>query len=206
MHKIKRNTDSDVEAVAFAFCERWSGAVRFEVRAAAEGELPVEEAASLLAMHCLVQAKQPADYVVLVVPREGLLESVGQRAQQLLSAGRRAAESAVQLSARQREVLGHVLHDLSNKEIGALLHVAERTVKFHVSQLLAKFKAQNRAALKRGVAVGMLPASAVPSDTLFGFVVPPELEQAPKRGEPQPLRSLDLSSSRQERTRRLARA
>jgi DNA-binding CsgD family transcriptional regulator len=135
----------------------------------------VEEAASLLAMHCLVRAQAPDEYVVLVVPRRELLDSVGGRAQQLLSACRDAAGSNVKLSPRQREVLDHVLRDLSNKEIGARLHVTERTIKFHVSRLLAKFKARDRAGLKYEAAIGMLPASAVPGDTLFGFLVPPEL-------------------------------
>jgi DNA-binding CsgD family transcriptional regulator len=160
---------------AFAFCERASGAIRFQVRAAADGELPVEEAASLLAMHCLVRAQKPEEYVVLVVPRHELIESVGARADQLLIAGRKAAGSGVRLSARQREVLDHVLQDLSNKEIGSRLNVTERTVKFHVSRLLSKFKARDRAGLKHEAAMGMLPVSAVPGDTLFGFPVPPEV-------------------------------
>jgi DNA-binding CsgD family transcriptional regulator len=145
------------------------------VRAAADGELPVEEAASMLAMHCLVRAQKPQEYIVLVVPRRNLLEPVGGRAEQLLTAGRQAAGSGARLSARQREVLDHVLQDLSNKEIGARLHVSERTVKFHVSRLLAKFKAQDRTGLKHEAAIGMLPTSSVPGDTLFGFMVPPEL-------------------------------
>lgn len=145
------------------------------MRAAQDGELPLEEAASLLAMHCLVRAQRPEDYVVLVVPRQQMIEPVGARAEQLLSAGRKAAGSNVPLSARQREVLDHVLQDLSNKEIGARLHVTERTVKFHVSRLLSKFKARDRAGLKHEAAIGMLPASAVPGDTLFGFFVPPEV-------------------------------
>ena len=156
--------------------------------------MPVEEAASLLAMHCLVRAQAPHDYTVLVVPRRELLDAVGQRAQHLLAAGRTAAGSNVVLSPRQREVLEHVLQDLSNKEIGARLHITERTVKFHVSRLLAKFKAHDRLSLKREAAMGMLPASAVPGDTLFGFVVPPELAAAAQehppehgRGRPQPM-------------------
>jgi len=215
LQRTRRNTHATchsgeltgVEAGAFAFCERASGAIRFQVRAT-DGVLPVEEAASLLAMHCMVRAQRPEDYVVLVVPRQELLEPVGGRAQQLLTAGRRAVGSGVKLSQRQREVLDHVLQDLSNKEIGARLHVTERTVKFHVSRLLSKFKARNRAGLKHEAAIGMLPASAVPGDTLFGFLVPPELGartngQAGKSNngrasEPRPARLLDFCSGRRE--------
>jgi DNA-binding CsgD family transcriptional regulator len=199
---------SGVPAGAFAFCERASGAIRFQVRAAADGELPIEEAASLLAMHCLVRAQKPEEYVVLVVPRNELMEPVGGRAEQLLTAGRKAAGSGVRLSSRQREVLDHVLQDLSNKEIGSRLHVTERTVKFHVSRLLSKFKARDRAGLKHEAAVGMLPASAVPGDTLFGFPVPPEVvargnaaaDNGNGHGEmKKPLRSASLLDFRMER-------
>jgi DNA-binding CsgD family transcriptional regulator len=198
-----------VAAGAFAFCERASGAIRFQVRAAADGQLPVEEAASLLAMHCLVRAQRPEEYVVLVVPRQELLESVGSRAQQLLTAGRKAAGSNFKLSVRQREVLDHVLQDRSNKEIGARLNVSERTVKFHVSRLLAKFKARDRAGLKQEAAIGMLPASAVPGDTLFGFPVPPELVARTNGHEPKngsngnglrAARLLDFRAGRREET------
>jgi DNA-binding CsgD family transcriptional regulator len=197
-----------VEAGAFAFCERASGAIRFQVRAAADGELPIEEAASLLAMHCLVRAQRPEEYTVLVVPRQKLFEPVGGRAEELLTAGRKAAGASVRLSQRQREVLDHVLQDLSNKEIGSRLNVTERTVKFHVSRLLFKFKVRDRAGLKQEAALGMLPASAVPGDTLFGFLVPPELVarangHQPKNGSPgQPRASslLDFRAGRREET------
>jgi DNA-binding NarL/FixJ family response regulator len=48
------------------------------------------------------------------------------------------------LTVREREVLGLVLENLSNKEIASRLHISERTVKFHVSNLLAKFQAKGR--------------------------------------------------------------
>jgi len=188
LHRGKQNTGvkcpaGDPEALrpgAFVFCERASGAIRFHVTAAPSGELPVEEAASLLAMHCLVRAQAPHDYTVLVVPRGELLDPVGRRAQELLVAGRAAAGSNVQLSPRQREVLDCLLRDLSNKEIGVLLHVTERTIKFHVSRLLLKFEVGNRTSLKHAVAIGLLPVSNLPGDTLFGLAVPPELAAGAK--------------------------
>jgi DNA-binding CsgD family transcriptional regulator len=138
--------------------------------------LPIEEAASMLAMHCLVRAQSPQDYMVLMVPKGKLLDSVNRRAKELLAAGRTAAGANAALSPRQREVFNCLLSDLSNKEIGAQLNVTERTVKFHVSRLLAKFKVHNRAGLKSEAARGLLPASAAPADTLFGFPVPAELQ------------------------------
>lgn len=53
------------------------------------------------------------------------------------------AEAAV-LSRREREVLTSLLNGCTNKEIAAELAISERTVKFHVSQLLRKLGAQRR--------------------------------------------------------------
>lgn len=48
------------------------------------------------------------------------------------------------LSPREREVLECLLENLSNKEIAKKLNISERTVKFHVSNLLAKFDVRRR--------------------------------------------------------------
>lgn len=54
---------------------------------------------------------------------------------------------ATGLSPREQQVLDGLLENLSNKEIGVRLNITERTVKFHVSRILAKFKVQRRADL-----------------------------------------------------------
>ncbi|MFN2385472.1 MAG: LuxR C-terminal-related transcriptional regulator [Thermoanaerobaculia bacterium] len=66
-----------------------------------------------------------------------------------LGAGRRLRLIAVSshLSRREREVHELVLENLSNKEIAARLHMSERTVKFHVSNLLIKHGVKRRADL-----------------------------------------------------------
>jgi DNA-binding NarL/FixJ family response regulator len=48
------------------------------------------------------------------------------------------------LSRREREVLSLLLENLSNKEIGDRLSISERTVEFHVSNLLTKFSVPRR--------------------------------------------------------------
>jgi DNA-binding NarL/FixJ family response regulator len=51
---------------------------------------------------------------------------------------RTASPIDVQLTVREREVLNLVMQELSNKEIGNALNIAERTVKFHVGELLRR--------------------------------------------------------------------
>jgi len=51
------------------------------------------------------------------------------------------------VSRREREVLDLLLDNLCNKEIASKLFISERTVKFHVSNLLSKFGVQRRADL-----------------------------------------------------------
>ena len=48
------------------------------------------------------------------------------------------------VSPREQEVLEALLANMSNKEIAQRLTLSERTVKFHVSNVLAKFGVQRR--------------------------------------------------------------
>jgi DNA-binding NarL/FixJ family response regulator len=59
----------------------------------------------------------------------------------------RPAPAGVRMSKRETEVLELLMQNLSNKEIGSKLHMSERTAKFHVSNLLAKYSVQRRADL-----------------------------------------------------------
>jgi DNA-binding NarL/FixJ family response regulator len=59
----------------------------------------------------------------------------------------RAAPAGVHMSKREQEVVELLMQNLSNKEIGSKLHMSERTAKFHVSNLLAKYGVQRRADL-----------------------------------------------------------
>jgi DNA-binding NarL/FixJ family response regulator len=51
------------------------------------------------------------------------------------------------LSRREKEVMDALLENLSNKEIASKLNMSERTAKFHVSNLLAKYGVRRRADL-----------------------------------------------------------
>jgi DNA-binding CsgD family transcriptional regulator len=128
------------------FCEKESGRVRFQTEVDADGEIPVERAAGLLAMQCLVRSQLADDYVVLVAAKKTVLERIATRTKELLEAGRALAGPA-RLSAREKEVLGGILNSLLNKQIAARLCISERTVKFHVSSLLAKFGVHSRVKL-----------------------------------------------------------
>jgi len=62
--------------------------------------------------------------------------------------GRRLrTDTSAALSRREQEVLDSLLENLANKEIANKLNISERTVKFHVSNLLNKFGVRRRADL-----------------------------------------------------------
>jgi NarL family two-component system response regulator LiaR len=66
------------------------------------------------------------------------------------------ADSVIELTNREREVLTLLAQGMSNKEIGKQLHRSPFTVRHHVSQLIKKLDASNRAevaaiAVERGL-------------------------------------------------------
>ena len=166
---------------SYVFCERSSGAIRFRVEADSDGSLPVEKVASLLAMHCLVRGQSPEDYELMIASRESLLPEVTERTAQLLMAGR-ALGAGVKVTRREQQVLDGVLKHHANKEIAADLKVSERTIKFHVSSLLAKFGVSDRIALGREVQMGRAQTASLAQSapqSLFGFPIPAPLTDAP---------------------------
>jgi len=147
----------------FFFYEKRTGAAHFRVEADAEGRLPADQAAGLLAMHCLVRGHTPSDYTIMVEAGENVLSGITEKAEKLLAAGR-SVPAAVELSRREEEVLSGI--------IAAALHLSERTVKFHVSSLLAKFRVRGRMELVREASRVYLPArnATVPDLTPFPIV------------------------------------
>ncbi len=55
-----------------------------------------------------------------------------------------AEEAALRLTRQEREALNGLLKGQSNKEIAAVMNISERTVKFHVSQILSKMGLRSR--------------------------------------------------------------
>jgi DNA-binding CsgD family transcriptional regulator len=135
----------------YFFYEQSTGVSHFRVEAGPDGQFPVEEAAGLLAMHCMVRGRSPRDYVVMVPATHEALQDLAEKAEKLLRAGH-AVGNSVKLTRREEEVLGGVTRSLANKEIAASLNLSERTVKFHVSSLLTKFRVRGRMELAREAA------------------------------------------------------
>jgi DNA-binding NarL/FixJ family response regulator len=144
---IVQPKSSEVPSV-YLFYEKTTGMAHFHVDAGPDGELPVDHAAGLLAMHCMVRGQSPSDYLIMVPAAPENLHDLNKRAQKLLDAGH-SVKSSVKLTRREEEVLDGILRSLANKEIACELNLSERTVKFHVSSLLAKFKVRSRMELMR---------------------------------------------------------
>jgi len=61
------------------------------------------------------------------------------------------------LTEREREILLLVSQGKSNKQISLAAHITERTVKFHVSVILRKLNAANRAeAVQKALSSGLI--------------------------------------------------
>jgi DNA-binding CsgD family transcriptional regulator len=157
----------------YFFYEKSTGVSHFHVETGPDGRFPVEQAAGLLAMHCMVRGQEPSDYVVMVRADEDQLEGLKEKAEHLLAAGK-SVHSQMKLTRREEEVLGGLMRSLANKEIGAMLNLSERTVKFHVSSLLAKFRVRGRMELVREAArhaSGSLSmGTSAPSREAYGFL------------------------------------
>jgi DNA-binding NarL/FixJ family response regulator len=139
---------SSVNPSVYLFYEKTTGTAHFHVEAGPDGEFPIDHAAGLLAMHCMVRGQSPSDYLIMVPAAPENLQDLNKRAQSLLDAGH-SVKASVKLTRREEEVLDGILRSLANKEIASELNLSERTVKFHVSSLLSKFKVRSRMELMR---------------------------------------------------------
>ena len=133
-------------------------------------------------MHCLVRGQSPSDYMIMVPAPQESLGGLEEKAEKLLQAGHKV-KSAVRLTRREEEVLNGILRSLANKEIASELNLSERTVKFHVSSLLAKFKVRGRMELMRETArnpIQPMPAAvSTPAPPAQTFASRPRLYGKP---------------------------
>ena len=147
---VIQNADPDftIHPQAFVFFDKKTGTRRFEVAANADGGLPVDHVASLLAVQCMMRGQTPKDFGVLVAADEDLLDGLEKHADKLIQHCQ-ILQSQVRLTRREQEVLREVLQISSNKAIAEKVNISVRTVKFHVSSLLAKFRVASRMDLMR---------------------------------------------------------
>jgi DNA-binding NarL/FixJ family response regulator len=88
-------------------------------------------------------------------------------ARALLDAARQVKDTPAagwdpRLTLREREVLGLLASGSRNKEIALRLGLRERTVKFHVANLLRKLDAQSRTeALRRALEFGLVESGGL---------------------------------------------
>jgi two-component system, NarL family, response regulator DegU len=61
-----------------------------------------------------------------------------------VSGGRKNLSKAIQMTKREREVIGLISYGLSNKEIGHRLHVATYTIKSHIHNIMEKLALHTR--------------------------------------------------------------
>ncbi|HTP70406.1 MAG TPA: LuxR C-terminal-related transcriptional regulator [Dongiaceae bacterium] len=175
---------SSVAHSVYLFYEKTTGTAHFHVEAGPDGELPVDHAAGLLAMHCMVRGQSPTDYLIMVPAAPENLHDLTLKAQQLLEAGH-SVKTSVKLTRREEEVLDGILRSLANKEIASELNLSERTVKFHVSSLLSKFKVRSRMELMREASQqAMKPLPSAIGNTAPQF---PSFAQDAMRGKVLPL-------------------
>jgi DNA-binding CsgD family transcriptional regulator len=151
------NSDQDftIHAKSFVFFDKKTGTRRFEVEANANGSMPVNHVASLLALHCVTRGRTPRDFDVVVEADEDLFSELGKNAEKFIQ-DCQMSPSSDRLTRRQQEVLTGVLQNLSNKEIAGRVNLSVPTVKFHISALLRKFAVANRMGLMQK-AVDLFP-------------------------------------------------
>jgi DNA-binding CsgD family transcriptional regulator len=129
-------------------------------------------------MHCMVRGQCPSDYLIMVPAAPENLRGLSEKAQKLLEAGH-SVKASVKLTRREEEVLDGILRSLANKEIACELNLSVRTVKFHVSSLLSKFKVRGRMELMREAspqAMKPLPAAVgSPATVIREFAPEPEV-------------------------------
>mgnify|MGYP001096394343 CR=1 FL=1 len=80
-----------------------------------------------------------------VIARPGVAEQVLKQFQELSLIGKGIETVAAPLTARETEVLGHIADGNTNRQIADILHISEQTIKNHITSILRKLNANDRA-------------------------------------------------------------
>lgn len=131
-------------------------------------------------MHCMVRGQSPEDYVVMAEVEGSFTQGLQAKAQELLQAGQ-AVKSEIKVTRREEEVLRGILRGFANKEIAGNLNLSERTVKFHVSSLLSKFRVRGRMELVREAS--RFSNWAPPQKPVIPVQAPREIRPLPSRSQ-----------------------
>ncbi|GAA4928545.1 helix-turn-helix transcriptional regulator [Actinoplanes utahensis] len=92
-------------------------------------------------------ARPLADEIIAVAQRYRV--TLGEDAQSLPAGPERAADELSTLTGREREVLAAVAEGLTNREIGELLFISERTVGVHLGHIFDKLQVRSRVQASR---------------------------------------------------------
>jgi DNA-binding CsgD family transcriptional regulator len=124
---------------------------------------PRADAAALLAQGWAVLPAQASAEAVRAAAQAAAAGLVATTADLAAGAWRRSHAEALPaepLTARELEVLGHLVRGERNREIGAALAISEHTAKFHVAQIIAKLRASSRAhAVAKALLAGLVKES-----------------------------------------------
>lgn len=113
--------------------------------------------------------KGAVDFLLKPVDDEVLLKAIEQAVERHAIESRRSRERdgilarLGLLSEREREVLVHVLQGRLNKQIGADLGIAEKTVKVHRGRVMEKMQVRSVAELVHLCEIAGIPATSSPS-------------------------------------------
>ncbi|CAB3728353.1 autoinducer binding domain-containing protein [Paraburkholderia rhynchosiae] len=135
----------------------WSDAHDFGIKiGVARSSWTVHGAFGLLTMSRHADPLTPSEVEQLQFPTNWLSNLCHTRMGQFLQ-DKLAPEASITLTAREREVLRWTSEGKTSYEIGKILNISERTVNFHVNNVLSKLTATNKVqAVVKAIVTGLI--------------------------------------------------
>ncbi len=129
-------------AVAYLDKNTTGGELAERIRQAFRGEYPINDS---------------------LTSRPRVAEHVLKQFQSMVSMGRAMETVAAPLTVRERQILSYIAEGNSNKQIAHILEISEQTIKNHVSAILRKLNANDRAhAVVLAIRQGLISAEEEP--------------------------------------------